>query len=111
MQGTEPENLTVEHDLCFALPLRLDAMTQTHADLSASDRPGVPLLALRSRQCRFVIGDRVVPAIFCGEPTIGGSWCSAHRQLVYTRSPPVALKRATIVSCDHILNALLDHEG
>jgi hypothetical protein len=44
----------------------------------------VPLDALGPRQCRFVIGDRVVPAIFCGKPTVGGSWCMAHRQLVYT---------------------------
>jgi hypothetical protein len=85
-------------------------MTQAHADLSAVDGPGVPLLALRPRQCRFVIGDRVVPAIFCGEPTISGSWCSAHRQLVYTRSPPVARKRTTNVLRDHTLDAPLDHE-
>ena len=86
-------------------------MTQTHADLSALDGPGVPLLALRPRQCRYVIGDRVVPAIFCGEPTIGGSWCSAHRQLVYTRSLPAERKRAAIVSRDNTLNAPLDPEG
>ena len=56
------------------------------ADLSALNLPpGVPLVDLGPRQCRFVIGDRVVPAIFCGKPTVGGSWCMAHRQLVYTR--------------------------
>jgi len=67
----------------YSFPSGLDPSAD--AERSAFDLPGVPLVALGPRQCRFVIGDRVVPAIFCDNPTVGGSWCMAHRQLVYTR--------------------------
>jgi hypothetical protein len=47
----------------------------------------VSLFDVRSFQCRFICSeDKAFPAMFCGEPTLGGSWCSHHRAVVF--APP-----------------------
>jgi hypothetical protein len=45
----------------------------------------VPITEIGFGQCRFVIDDRSFPALCCGEPTLGGSWCAQHRALVFVR--------------------------
>jgi hypothetical protein len=43
------------------------------------------LLAIRARQCRFIVSDDLRDAVCCGAPTTEtSSWCNWHRQLVYT---------------------------
>jgi hypothetical protein len=57
-------------------------MTEEHPDQSAPKRLGVPLLELKPGQCRFIVGERVSPARFCGEVAVhGGSWCEKHHRL------------------------------
>src|SRR5919112_6029232 len=46
---------------------------------------GIPITEVGFGQCRFVIDDRSFPAVCCGEPTLGGSWCAQHRALVFVR--------------------------
>ncbi len=46
---------------------------------------GIPITEVGFGQCRFVIDDRSFPALCCGEPTLGGSWCAQHRALVFVR--------------------------
>src|SRR5829696_4664124 len=46
---------------------------------------GIPITEVGFGQCRFVIDDRTFPAVCCGEPTLGGSWCAQHRALVFVR--------------------------
>ena len=45
----------------------------------------VPITEVGFAQCRFVVDDRSFPALCCGEPTLGGSWCAHHRALVFVR--------------------------
>jgi hypothetical protein len=45
----------------------------------------VPITEIGFGQCRFVVDDRNFPALCCGEPTLGGSWCAQHRALVFVR--------------------------
>ena len=52
---------------------------------SAPGGRGVPITEVGFGQCRFVIDDRSFPAVCCGEPTLGGSWCAQHRALVFVR--------------------------
>src|SRR5918998_2248251 len=46
---------------------------------------GIPITEIGFGQCRFVVDDRNFPALCCGEPTLGGSWCAQHRALVFVR--------------------------
>jgi hypothetical protein len=46
---------------------------------------GIPITEVGFGQCRFVIDDRNFPAVCCGAPTLGGSWCAQHRALVFVR--------------------------
>jgi hypothetical protein len=42
------------------------------------------LLAIRPRQCRFIVSEDVRDAICCGAPTPeSSSWCNWHREIVY----------------------------
>ena len=55
----------------------------TISEPAESDR--TPLLEVRNRQCRFIVSESLHDAICCGAPTSEtSSWCSWHRQLVYT---------------------------
>ena len=47
---------------------------------------GTSLFKIKARQCRFVVSETCSPAIFCGAPTDGGSWCQEHRARVFIRS-------------------------
>src|SRR5919112_2910189 len=56
---------------------------------------GIPITEVGFGQCRFVIDDRSFPAVCCGEPTLGGSWCAQHRALVFVRvAAPVNGRKA-----------------
>ena len=50
-------------------------------------RKGVPLLKAGFGQCRYIISETYSPAICCGAPTRGGSWCEEHRARVLVRVP------------------------
>ena len=43
----------------------------------------VKLIEAGFAQCRFIVSDGLQPAICCGAPTDGGSWCKGHRDIVY----------------------------
>jgi hypothetical protein len=69
----------------------------------------VPITEIGFGQCRFIVEDRSFPALCCGEPTLGGSWCPQHRALVFVRVPtgsngrklpqePVAAPRPTPIA-------------
>ena len=49
-------------------------------------RKGPTLLKVGFRQCRYIISETYSPAICCGAPTNGGSWCDEHRARVLVRS-------------------------
>ena len=49
-------------------------------------RKGTTLLKLKLKQCRYIISETYSPAICCGAPTNGGSWCEEHRARVLVRS-------------------------
>jgi hypothetical protein len=49
-------------------------------------RKGTTLLKAGFRQCRYIISETYSPAICCGAPTNGGSWCEEHRARVLVRS-------------------------
>jgi hypothetical protein len=50
-----------------------------------SPRHQTSLIDARPRQCRFIVSDGTREAICCGAPTSEtSSWCSFHRQIVYT---------------------------
>jgi hypothetical protein len=59
------------------------------APVAAPVSTHVPITEIGSSQCRFIVDDRAVPAICCGMPAVGGSWCSQHLKIVYT---PTALR-------------------
>ncbi len=54
-------------------------------------RKGTTLLKVGSGQCRYIISETYSPAICCGAPTRGGSWCEEHRARVLVRVPVRAL--------------------
>ena len=49
-------------------------------------RKGPTLLKVGFRQCRYIISETYSPAICCGAPTSGGSWCDEHKARVFVRS-------------------------
>jgi len=72
--------------------------------VSSTDRPpsrkhAVQLIKAGFAQCRFIVSESASPAICCGAPTDGGSWCAWHRHIVYetarTRARPNQPARAT----------------
>jgi hypothetical protein len=64
-------------------------MTVTSPDVRPpSGKHAVQLIKAGFAQCRFIVSDAAVPAICCGAPTDGGSWCAWHRQIVYEASRP-----------------------
>jgi hypothetical protein len=50
-------------------------------------RKGTTLLKAGFRQCRYIISETYSPAICCGAPTNGSSWCEEHRARVLVRVP------------------------
>ena len=64
-------------------------MTVTSPDVRPpSGKHAVQLIKAGFAQCRFIVSDASVPAVCCGAPTDGGSWCAWHRQIVYEASRP-----------------------
>ncbi len=66
----------------------------TLPDVETSPTPSTPLrkngttlLKVGLRQCRYIISETYSPAICCGAPTAGGSWCDEHRARVLVRVP------------------------
>jgi hypothetical protein len=53
-----------------------------------SDQHKVELIKAGFAQCRFIVSENAQPAICCGAPTDGGSWCRWHRQIVYEAARP-----------------------
>lgn len=51
----------------------------------------IGLSDIRPLQCRWVTTEK--PALFCGHPTLVGSWCPVHRALVFT---PLTEKRGSL---------------
>ena len=51
-----------------------------------SGKHAVQLIKAGFAQCRFIVSSTSSPAICCGAPTDGGSWCAWHRQIVYETS-------------------------
>ena len=43
----------------------------------------VELIKAGFAQCRYIVSDASEPALCCGAPTDGGSWCDWHRHIVY----------------------------
>jgi hypothetical protein len=41
----------------------------------------IPFDDIRAFQCRWITSQR--PALFCGHPTVAGSWCPTHRAIVF----------------------------
>jgi hypothetical protein len=56
------------------------------AQAPAPVSPHVAITEVGSGQCRFIVDARRVPALCCGLPAAGGSWCSQHLAIVYTPS-------------------------
>jgi GcrA cell cycle regulator len=50
----------------------------------------IPLADIGAFQCRWITSQQ--PVLFCGHPTVVGSWCPTHRAIVFT---PRTEKRAT----------------
>jgi hypothetical protein len=50
-----------------------------------SSRLGTPLLEVGFAQCRYIVSQSLSPAICCGAPTNGGSWCDEHKARVFVR--------------------------
>ena len=57
---------------------------------------GTTLLKVGSCQCRYIISETYSPAICCGAPTKGGSWCEEHRARVLVRVPVKASSRSEL---------------
>ena len=55
--------------------------------LTSSHQHAVELIKAGFAQCRYIVSDGQ-PAICCGAPTDGGSWCSSHRHIVYEPARP-----------------------
>jgi hypothetical protein len=47
----------------------------------------VQLIDAGFAQCRFIVSESS-PAMCCGAPTDGGSWCKWHREIVYEATRP-----------------------
>jgi GcrA cell cycle regulator len=47
------------------------------------------LMGLKNFMCRYPVSADGAPIVFCGAPTKTGSWCDAHRKLVYQPKPGV----------------------
>ena len=59
-------------------------MTMSSRELRAPSRKhAVQLIKAGFAQCRFIVSETSMPAICCGAPTDGGSWCAWHRHIVY----------------------------
>ncbi len=62
-------------------------MTVTSPDVRPpSGKYAVPLIKAGFAQCRFIVSETSSPAICCGAPTDGGSWCDWHKHIVYEAS-------------------------
>jgi hypothetical protein len=48
-----------------------------------SPKHAVELIKAGFAQCRYIVSDSFEPALCCGAPTDGGSWCAWHRRIVY----------------------------
>jgi hypothetical protein len=48
-----------------------------------SPKHAVELIKAGFAQCRYIVSDSSEPALCCGAPTDGGSWCDWHRHIVY----------------------------
>ena len=57
-------------------------------DRQPSDRYAVELIKAGFAQCRYIVSEGSQPAICCGAPTDGGSWCKWHRQIVFEAARP-----------------------
>ena len=53
-----------------------------------SARYAVELIKAGFAQCRYIVSESSQPAICCGAPTDGGSWCKWHRQIVFEAARP-----------------------
>jgi hypothetical protein len=42
----------------------------------------IPFDDIRAFQCRWITSQQ--PVLFCGHPTVVGSWCPTHRAIVFT---------------------------
>jgi GcrA cell cycle regulator len=71
-------------------PKELPKPVETPAPIPAPTTEPTSLVELTSQQCRYVVDDSRVPALCCGAPTIGGSWCAFHTRIVFT---PAALRQ------------------
>jgi hypothetical protein len=59
-------------------------MTVSSSEIRAPSRKyAVQLIKAGFAQCRFIVSETDSPAICCGAPTDGGSWCTWHRHIVY----------------------------
>ena len=51
-----------------------------------SQKHAVELIRAGFAQCRYIVSEESQPAMCCGAPTDGGSWCDWHRDIVYEPS-------------------------
>jgi hypothetical protein len=58
-------------------------MTVSSELRAPSPKYAVQLIKAGFAQCRFIVSENTSPAICCGAPTNGGSWCEWHRHIVY----------------------------
>lgn len=58
-------------------------MTVVSPAVRAPSQHAVELINAGFGQCRFIVSDGSQPAMCCGAPTNGGSWCKGHRAIVY----------------------------
>ena len=76
---SEPEDRTIS-----------DAQGPDVLDVTTPSTPlkgkGTTLIKAGFRQCRYIISETYFPAICCGAPTNGGSWCDEHQARVFVRS-------------------------
>ncbi len=80
-----PEQTKVEAVSEADVGTTTDASNPT-APSSLLRRKGTTLLKAGFRQCRYIISETYSPAICCGAPTNGGSWCEEHRARVLVRA-------------------------
>jgi hypothetical protein len=58
-------------------------MTAKSPDGQPSAKHAVELIKAGLAQCRYIVSEGFEPAMCCGAPTDGGSWCAWHRRIVY----------------------------
>jgi len=51
--------------------------------LAPASKHTVELIKAGYAQCRYIVSNSSEPALCCGAPTDGGSWCNWHRDIVY----------------------------